>query len=124
MSHHSLEWDSGTPSGGSGTERESADGGQDLRLRLEACAAREKREVQALEEILRDVEAFAAFTSARNLPGLAERLGRAYSRAMARLRAEERQAVRAAVGGSTLEAFVAEITDATSFERAVRTRRR
>ena len=71
-----------------------ADGGQDLRLRLE-------RRIQAADEVtaaLDVVELAAAQVHPRVLPAFAERLGRAYSRAMARLAAEQRRAVRAAVG--------------------------
>jgi hypothetical protein len=85
----------GTPSDGSGTDLEADDGGQDLRLRLEHQAAGRNE----LEAALDVVELAAAQVHPRALPAFAARLGRAYSRAMARLRVEQRRAVRAAVGG-------------------------
>ena len=70
-----------------------ADAGQLARLRLEARIV----DGEQLAEALALVERAVPQVGARALPVLAERLGRAYSRVMARLHGEVREAVRARV---------------------------
>jgi hypothetical protein len=77
------------------------DNGALSRVRAEAAQPSEAGAAdRELADALDLVELCAATAERARLAGIAERLGRAYSRAMARLHAQEREAVRAAVDRS------------------------
>lgn len=73
------------------------DPGQAVRLRMEAERDRVLEDVDAVAAALDVVERAAGQVAAATLPVFAERLGRAFGRAMARMQRETREAVRAAV---------------------------
>ena len=76
---------------------DDSDNAQVARERLEVQATRRIVEAEELAAAVDLLEAAVSQVGARALPILAERLGRAHGRAMARLRREQREAVRAAL---------------------------
>lgn len=67
------------------------------RLTAQAVASREIEDAQVLAAALATVERGVSQVAPASLSPLAERLGRAYARTMARMRREQREAVRASV---------------------------
>jgi hypothetical protein len=73
----------------------AADNAQVSRLRLEARAVRMLDDAEVLAEALATIEAAVPSVHPKSLAALAERLGRAYARALTRMRRSERRAIKA-----------------------------